>query len=51
MREKKQESKKKYHTPYLLKYGNFKKLTLGIKQSRLETGGAGPDKTRIAMSS
>ncbi len=42
----KEKKKKNYSTPKLVKYGDFKKLTLGIRQTRRETGVAGPNKTR-----
>lgn len=51
MSESKPNKKKKYQSPRLVKYGDFKKLTLGIRQTRIETGGAGTNKTRISMSS
>ena len=49
--KQKPEKKKKYNSPKLFKYGDFKKLTLGIRQTRREGMGAGPSKTRISMAS
>ena len=43
---KKNEHKKKYSTPRLVKYGDFKKLTAGSKATAIEGGGAGGNKTK-----
>ena len=40
---------KPYTPPTLHKYGDFKRLTLGQRQTRREAGGTSSNKTRITM--
>ena len=51
MKDRKPSPKKKYTSPRLTKYGDFKKMTLGIRQTRRESMIAGPSKTRVSMTS
>ncbi len=49
MSQKKQSGKKKYNSPKLVRYGDFKKVTMGTQQRRNDTmNTAQTNKTRSA---